>query len=41
MLNGHLVITIRFGEKMGLEYVKFEVVIISKAFRARRLDAII
>lgn len=28
-------------EKMGLEHVSFEVVIIPKAFRARRLDAVI
>lgn len=30
---------IRLGEKMGLEYVNLEVVIISRAFRVRKLDA--
>ena len=32
---------IRLGEKVGLEYVNLEVVIISKAFRTRKLDATI
>lgn len=35
MLNGHLLIIVRLGKKMGLKYVSFEVVIISKAFRAK------
>lgn len=37
MLNRRLLITIRLG-KMGLDYVNVEVVIISEAFRATRLE---